>query len=172
MDEFRERIGHPDLKQVYDYWNARRGGRRFPARADIDPLDLRFALGNVTLVDVLYAPVRFRIRLHGTMAIQRMGLDLTGWMADEIPDAEFRAAAIHAFHTIIETGRPNLSRAERVVEGKAYPLEILRLPLSDDDHTINMLMLCSLYKTAPPPTGSPGPWSPATFKPPRNIRTV
>jgi len=36
------------------------GERRFPARADIDPLDFGYVLGHVMLLDVLRDPLRFR----------------------------------------------------------------------------------------------------------------
>ena len=52
MADFRERIQHPDLRTLYDYWNERRRERRWPARADINPVDLKFALGNLSLIDV------------------------------------------------------------------------------------------------------------------------
>jgi hypothetical protein len=51
------------LAQLYDYWLSRKGSRRFPSRGDIDPLDFRYVLGHVMLVDVLRDPVRFRVRL-------------------------------------------------------------------------------------------------------------
>jgi hypothetical protein len=46
-------IINPRLQQLYASWLAKRGGRRFPARADFDPIELRFILGNLILVDVV-----------------------------------------------------------------------------------------------------------------------
>jgi len=43
---FRDQIRHPDLQRLYDYWDSRRGGRRYPARSDLDPVEFGFALGN------------------------------------------------------------------------------------------------------------------------------
>jgi hypothetical protein len=34
-------IEHPTLRQVVEYWLARRGERVAPLRADIDPIDLQ-----------------------------------------------------------------------------------------------------------------------------------
>ena len=60
-------IKHPKLQQLYDYWSVKRGERKMPSRADIDPLDMTFVMGNVILVDVIAGePPGFRIRLHGT----------------------------------------------------------------------------------------------------------
>jgi hypothetical protein len=65
-DILRAVIVDPLLQRLYDYWQERRSPRSMPSRSDIDPVDMRFILGNLLLVDVLAAPLRFRIRLHGT----------------------------------------------------------------------------------------------------------
>jgi PAS domain len=51
----------PLLQRLYDYWDEKRRARAMPSRADIDPLEMAFILGYVSLVDVLYAPLRFGI---------------------------------------------------------------------------------------------------------------
>ena len=49
------------------------------SRADIDPVDIRYAIGNVILIDVIDGePLQFRIRLHGTNLAERVRFDLTG----------------------------------------------------------------------------------------------
>ncbi len=74
------------LRRLYAYWNERRGSRRFPARADIDPLDLTFLMGNMILIDVIEGdPPGFFIRLHGTNLAQRAGYELTGKMLNDLP---------------------------------------------------------------------------------------
>ena len=55
--------GDEALKRLYCYWTERRGAKRYPSRDDIDPLDLGYALGRVSLVDVLENPRRYRYRL-------------------------------------------------------------------------------------------------------------
>jgi hypothetical protein len=124
---FRERIRHPNLLRLYDYWAERRRGRSFPSRQDIDPLEFKFARGNVTLIDVLYDPLRFRFRLVGSLMAQRMGFDFTGRMVDEVEDASYRDSIIKSYREIVENRRPN------------------RLPLAADGETINMLLLCPQY---------------------------
>lgn len=142
---FRDQIRHPDLLRLYDYWATRRRGRSFPARADLDPVEFRFALGNVTLIDVLYEPLRFRFRLVGTLMAQRMGWDLTGKMVDEIPDASYRDSVIQGFRKVVETRRPNMTLYERDVDGKPRRFQVLRLPLATDGETIDMLLLCPMF---------------------------
>lgn len=44
-------VTEPLLRRLADYWLSRRAGRVMPARADIDPLDIPWALPHLYLVD-------------------------------------------------------------------------------------------------------------------------
>src|SRR5438874_11649731 len=99
-------LQNPRLRRLYEYWNSRRGARMMPSRDELDPLEMRFILGNLLLVDVLRDPVRFRIRLHGSEMARRAGYDLTGRMLDELPDTQFGALARQSFTAVVETGVP------------------------------------------------------------------
>ncbi len=145
LQGFRERIRHPNLLRLYDYWAERRHGRSFPSRQDVDPVEFRFALGNVTLIDVLHEPLRFRFRLVGTLMAQRMGFDHTGKTLDEIADTDYRDSLIAAYRQIVEGRRPSTVLYEREINGKPRRFEVLRLPLAADGETINMLLLCPQY---------------------------
>src|SRR5687767_8504417 len=110
MTGFRDSIEHPDLRTLYDYWNERRRGRRWPARADINPLELKAVLGNLSLIDVApTSPPRFTFRLVGTLFSQRIGQDLTGKTVDDIPDPAYRAEMTANYCKIVETGEPSVS---------------------------------------------------------------
>jgi len=145
LQGFRKRIRHPNLIRLYDYWAERRRDRSFPSRQDIDPVELRFAVGNMTLIDVLYDPLRFSFRLVGSLMAQRMGFDHTGKMIDEIADAEYRDSLVAAYRQIVDGRRPSTILYERVIDGKPRRFEVLRLPLAADGERINMLLLCPQY---------------------------
>src|SRR3546814_21056572 len=66
------------LLNLYDYWDGKRRGRAFPARADIDPLELGQMLPNLFLVDVLEDAPHFRYRLSGGHVDELPGQRLTG----------------------------------------------------------------------------------------------
>jgi hypothetical protein len=166
---FRAQIRHPDLRRLFDYWQSRRAGRKYPARADIDPIEFSFALGNVTLVEVLYDPVRFRFRLMGTLMAQRVGQDLTGRMVEELPEAGYRNVLMSAYQRTINTGEPNTAIYEQTIEGKRYEFEVLRLPLADDGQTINMFLLCPMFFEAIPSWPPLRTLPPGTIGPPREI---
>jgi hypothetical protein len=170
MAEFRDGIEHPDLRTLYDYWNERRRGRRWPSRADINPLELKFALGNMSLVDVTRSsPPRFTFRLAGILLSQRIGQDLTGKTVNDIPDPAYRAEVAAIYGAMVEKGEPTLSLAERVFDGQPRRFETLRLPLSDDGEEVTMLVVCALY-FEPPPATPLGPGGERKFTAPKTIK--
>jgi hypothetical protein len=61
------------LEQLFAYWSSRRRGRPFPARADIDPIDIPSLLEHLLLVDVLRDPLDFRYRLVGGHIVAHAG---------------------------------------------------------------------------------------------------
>ena len=84
-----------ELRQLRAYWAGKCGpDGRLPRRADIDPLDMRFALGHLILTDVEPGTQpRYRHRLIGTHIVERAGYDATGRYLDEIPETELAARA-------------------------------------------------------------------------------
>lgn len=149
IDTVRAAIVDPLLLRLYDYWQERRSLRPMPSRSDIDPVDMRFILGNILLVDVLAAPRRFHIRLHGTNLVRRAGYELTGKMLEQLPDAEFRASAQECFTTVVEARRPVHSLRSRTLSGRPQPFEAVILPLSRAAPLVDMLLVGLRYANDP-----------------------
>ncbi|HVH80239.1 MAG TPA: PAS domain-containing protein [Stellaceae bacterium] len=146
MSTVVEGIAHPRLRQLYQYWLEKRGGRSMPSRADIDPLDLRFAMGNIILSDVIQGePLRFRIRVHGTNLSARGDLDLSGKILDEAPANEFRALTQRSFTQVATTKQPFHAHRNRILDDRARCYETLILPLSSDDERADMILLGQYY---------------------------
>jgi hypothetical protein len=139
-------IKNPRLRRLYEYWDSKRGGRRMPARADIDPVDMVFALGNVILAEILpETPPRYRIRLHGTTLAQYVGYDLTGKMLDEMPVPEFRDLSARSFNKVVKTAEPLHVLADRLVDRRMQRYEAILMPLSSDDERVEMLLVGLIY---------------------------
>lgn len=140
------RIEHPKLQQLFDYWGSKRGARKMPSRADIDPLELGFIIGNVILVDVIEGdPPRFRIRLHGTNLTERVGYELTGKLLDELPQIEFRELSRLSFTKVSNTGKPLQARRDRILDERPRRYETIILPLSSDGTRVDMLICGLIY---------------------------
>jgi len=153
MHSLTDNIETPDLQRLYAYWEGLRRGREFPARRDIDPLDFRYALGHVMLLDVLHQPLRFRFRLHGTALTLRAGYDMTGKLAEELPNAKNRAMLIERCRTVVEQRRPLAMTDNRLLGRSTLWFEVLWLPLAEDGSTISMLMGALYYRDEPAETG-------------------
>ena len=140
-------IKHPKLQQLYDYWSAKRGERKMPSRADIDPLDMTFIIGNVILVDVIAGtPLGFRIRLHGTNLVERVHYELTGKMLDDLPQVQFRNLTRKSFTKVAKTAEPLRALNDRVLDDQLARYETVILPLSGDDTRVDMLLCGMIYE--------------------------
>lgn len=135
----------PALQRLYRDWDDRRHGREFPARADFDPVDLKYVLGDMALFDVLHDPLRFRFRLHPTNMVARLGYDLTGKFVDEIPDQRHRLLCREHFEEVIKARRPVTQHRTAVTDFRQWNCEILALPLSTDNKVIDMLIGCVIW---------------------------
>src|SRR3546814_944585 len=83
-DEAKAAVGRlksARVKELYDYWCAKRGDRAMPGRDDIDPAEIKALLPYVLLTDVHHQPPRVFIRLVGTAVAEAAGRNLTGqWL--------------------------------------------------------------------------------------------
>jgi len=134
-------IDDPALTRLYAYWNGKRAGRRFPARRDIQPLEFAYLLGWVMLIDVAYRPLSFHFRLYGTELANNMRFDLTGKDLAEHPDPEFRNRTARVWAEVVDTGEPTCGTYDGWVDGRLLRYEALRLPLSSDGETVDMLLV-------------------------------
>jgi len=142
---FDQGIERDELRRLYAYWQGKRAGRPMPAPTDIDPLELRFVVGNLTLVDVSHDPLRFRIRLHGTNLAERSGIDMTGKGEDDYPYPEFARFLVTRFTRAVEQQTPLRERADLVLDGRSRRYEDLVLPLSRDGVRVDRLLVGVFY---------------------------
>ena len=131
----------PVLRQLYQDWDERRRGREMPARADFDPLDLKYCIGNLSLIDVAHEPLRYRFRLHASTVAQSIGFDLTGKDLDAMPDAEYRRIVADHYAEVLAARKPVAKyRHRQMTDQHIWSCEVLVLPLASDGKTIDMLM--------------------------------
>jgi hypothetical protein len=136
----------PVIADVHHYWDSKRRGRRMPARTDIDPAELRPYIANMLLVDVRHEPFALTYRLVGTREVKARGGDPTGkdvadhFIGDSWDAILFKYRFVVDQRAFIYDEDPAPSRSARVRE-----LASLFLPLSPDDRTVNMVMVCTDY---------------------------
>lgn len=139
-------LDHPLLLGLLRHWEAKRGARALPARADFRPEGMQPFLGHIFLVDVEHEPRRFRFRLLGTEIVSSYGIELTGKYTDAVQPPSYRAMIERHYGQAADEKRPMVHRM-RFTEhpGKIHQLMRLAMPLSDDGESVNMLMMASVF---------------------------
>ena len=141
---------HPSTRAVYDYWNLRSGSRPAPERGDIDPTEIRHALGDTFMlaadfVDAAALPSRRHARLRAVLP-RDQGRGLRRDLEHRMPQGGRRADA--RWSTKKTPARspasPRIPRKARRAE-----LEMLLLPLAHSGHA-RIRALGVLAPTVPP----------------------
>jgi len=141
----------PTTASFYRYWASKRRGRAMPARADIDPLEMKDWLPGVALIDVKYAPdpkppgavpYELRYRLVGTRPTQLRGQDVTGMRVEIGYFGADLAAALENYRLVIEE-KTLVYDWDRTPSADLFAreAETLLLPLSADGETVDMVLV-------------------------------
>jgi hypothetical protein len=136
-----DEIATPQLLKLYEWWCAHHIEGKLPSRRQIDPLDLKFLLGNLLIIDVSHGPLRFRFRLFGSELAARLRHDWSGKPLDTYPDAEFRQHLQKIWEEAVTVGHPIANTRRMVFDGRSYRYDGLILPLSSDGERIDALLV-------------------------------
>lgn len=138
----RERLRSEPTRHVLAHWSSLVVGPRLPRSRQMDPLDLRPALGYVMLLDVVEGGQDFRYRLFGSAIGSVSGFDMTGKLLSEHP------ASAYVTEFSLAVGRAAVRRREpiytvrRPVGAQDTSLwERLVLPLVDENDTVVRLIV-------------------------------
>lgn len=125
----------------YRYWDAKRLGRRMPARRDIDPYEMKPWLAGMQLVDVFYHPPRLVYRLVGQLDVDFRGYNPTGRTVEECFIGASFAETSTNYNIVIMQKTFVYDYADYPgASGLVRSQECILLPLSDDDDIVNMVM--------------------------------
>ncbi|MDO8839252.1 MAG: PAS domain-containing protein [Parvibaculum sp.] len=142
-------IEHATLAAIYSYWDKKRGTRTMPARADINPPDLREHLGWIILLDVLPDLSDFRYRLIGTKVARYFRAEATGLTVSEAfrPYGAGAVKGILAIHRKTARDRvPVMALGESAWLAEGYDnFATIYLPLSDDGEVCNMILSAFVF---------------------------
>lgn len=141
--KFRRRLGtaqvgatmkHPSTRRLFDYWNEKRGERPAPDRFEIDPAEIRHALGDTFMLAADFVD-ELRFRLAGTRVCALFGREIKG--------EAFGALWTETSHKTIEELMQALTAENegfvcgltgRTDDGSEIALEMLLLPLAHTGH--------------------------------------
>jgi hypothetical protein len=129
------------LARFYAYWESRCGGRLFPARRDIDPIDFWYVWRDVLMLDVVHGPrLRFVYRLCGTGHVEWRGKDLTGQDAEDGNAPQLDGTSLSGWTDCVVARRPNLQQLQGIFDNRHLHFWTLRLPLGDSDARVDILL--------------------------------
>jgi hypothetical protein len=122
------------------------GNGLYPSRDAIDPLDFRYVLADVVLIEVRRAPTgslhrwACRHRLIGANVVEREGYDLTNKTLEDLPEPEYRERVRSTWTEVCGTGVPVYCVRELIVDGRTRHYEVVVMPLASDGQGIDMLI--------------------------------
>lgn len=135
----------PLLRSVHAYWDGKRQGRRMPARADLDPAEIKPLLPHLLLMDVLRDgspdwPLDFRYRLIGTFVDANMSARYTGIRMSALPHQRPPGRLWESLAAVVAAREPRVNRVPYIGPHRDFLSVVdIVLPLSDDDETVTML---------------------------------
>lgn len=135
------------LSGLIGYWAGKRQGRRFPARADFDPLELKPLLGHLLMVDVVRGPeddLRFRYRLFGSEFVFYHGADMTGRWLEDISNPGFRDELLAIYRSVVNEGELRTLSYDYLREDQRHRFQAVLLPLASDGKTVNIVLGCGV----------------------------
>jgi len=121
---------HTSTRAVFDYWNRLRGNRAAPERADIDPGDIRHALGDTFMLAADFVD-QLRFRLAGTRVCALFAREIKGEAFNELwPEAS--RGAIDELLAIVVNEKVGVvaGLTGRTADGAGSDLEMMLLPLA------------------------------------------
>jgi hypothetical protein len=142
-----EQLQSQRLRQLFEHWQRLRGSRPMPRRAELKPEDIHYAIGSVSLVEVLRNPLNFRFKLIAKRA-ERLGRHSDqGKLLDEIEPPFFREFLRGYYVRVVETLEPVVDRVEFAPgarpSGSLLGYERIILPLAGEGETVEFLAIAS-----------------------------
>ncbi len=121
------------------YWDRKRGTRRMPARADIDPTELKPILPIIILSQIEPQPFRVFYRLVGTRAVENGRFDYTGHYLDRLNFPSEHGTDWPAIYRLIFRDRRPLHGfgAVKLQDGSVHRYASAIFPLSNTGEVVD-----------------------------------
>jgi hypothetical protein len=151
----REELRSTMLRRLVDYWDTLRGDRPMPARCQMKPEEMAFALAQIMLVDIHWPSAvteasdpTFRFRLVGSRIEATGHRGLTGRWAHELQPEFYRNTVLRAYREAAISGEPSIRRIQYTKDGNELRYERAALPLSNYGGQPDMLLVGTDWEPA------------------------
>lgn len=133
-------IESDQVRVFLSYWQKIGNGREMPSRADVDPIAIPKLLPNISMVDVSYNPLIFRIRLFGTVVANHQSAK-NGMSVEEIPETQGRERILARYRACVESRKPICDMYLYTdINSELRQGEAITCPLSNDGQNIDILI--------------------------------
>jgi len=135
------------VRDIFAYWDHRRGARRMPTPSEMDPGDFPNHLPGIVLVEVRWDPQDFIYRSVGAREVSARGFDPTGKSVSEYWYGGGMEAVLSNYQYVTSQSA-YLYDFERFIgrSGRYETDETLFMPLSPDDRTVTEILTYSHYE--------------------------
>jgi hypothetical protein len=146
---FADCLDDPLHRQMYAYWEQKRGARRMPTRADIDPTEIPRLLPNLLISEYIAEgdAGRWRYRLAGTAVAAAFGRNPTGRYIDELTKGDYRAF-IERIHGAVRDEQRALFCASEYTGARELRMSAKRLllPLTTDGRDVDQIITLLVFR--------------------------
>jgi hypothetical protein len=125
---------HPSTRELFDYWNLRRGRRAAPDRADIEPGAIRKILAD-TFILSFDETEGHPFRIAGTRVCAAFGRELKNESFLDLWSPDSRRAIRDLITIVTSETTPVVGSAQGTTAETTHELELLVLPLSHRGHS-------------------------------------
>ncbi len=141
--------------ELLAYWTSRKGGRAMPSRADIDPVEIKRHLPQISLMDV--ASGAYRLRLAGTGLFSVYGQEITGLGLSDIFAEDELAYWQGELAKVVNGAKPSVGLQDMAWRGHpGLSILWLRLPLSSNGTDVDMILGYDAVVSAVAPRAAQG----------------
>lgn len=128
-------------RQLFDYWEGKRGERPFPQWSEINLMDLWPIAACLSVKDVIDGGEDFRNRYWGTRLTQMIGIEGSGKTSKELYGADYHPNFLN-FRRVVDSERPVLSyrRLVFVDDRDHVTYEVVHVPLGPEDGPVSQII--------------------------------
>lgn len=143
MTDFQADSGFSALSQIEGYWQALRGTRMMPKRAEIDPRGIESALEYTFILERI-APGMARLRIAGSHLSDLMGMEVRGMPLTSLVSPEGRRQLSDTLEEVFQ--RPSVSEIRLIspagFDKPALEARMILLPLKSDLGDVSRALGC------------------------------
>lgn len=140
-------LDEPRLRKLFEYWEGKKGSRKTPLRADINPTEIPDLLGFLNLYDVQADPRDYFVRLNGSEVAAAMRRDATGRALSELMAGDAGVRCHQAFDMCVDHAKPTFVETSMSFCGKDYTIQrILALPLTRKGERPDMIVSAHAFR--------------------------